>query len=113
MFHPENVGKSEQAAFNEATRLWDSQDLAPIPANISAGLLIHQTMVSDGQDRLGRHYIEEAMDLALESGLFTPSRAQQMYDETQPEQLRQRAEFAWAIYSHHGFVMTKKCPALG
>jgi hypothetical protein len=104
MFHPDNVSEPKDTALKEAIRLWESELRSPIPANISAGFLIHMILSSNSQDRLGRPYIDQAMHLALQSGLFTPSHADQMYDRSQPEQTRQRGEFAWAVYAHHGCV---------
>ncbi|SMQ55086.1 unnamed protein product [Zymoseptoria tritici ST99CH_3D7] len=102
MFHIDRVGEPERAALNEAMLLWDEQVRSPIPANISAGLVMRETLASNGEDLSGQPYLEEAMHLASRSGLFDPSRAVHMYDQTQPGQTRQRAEFAWAVYAHHG-----------
>lgn len=107
MFHIDSVGEPERAALNEAMLLWDEQVRSPIPANISAGLVMRETLASNGEDLSGQPYLEEAMHLASRSGLFDPSRAVHMYDQTQPGQTRQRAEFAWAVYAHHGYVLMR------
>lgn len=102
MSHPEGVPSLDRQAFNEAIRLWDSEPRIANPANISAGLLIHATFTSNGQDEIGAPYLAEAMGLAVQSGLFSEDQASQVYADFDPRIARQRASFAWAVYAHHG-----------
>lgn len=102
MSHPEGVPSLDKQALHEAIRLWDIEPRTATPANISAGLLIHTTFTSNGQDEIGAPYMAEAMRLASDSGLFSEKHAARLYAESDPTVARQRADFAWAVYAHHG-----------
>lgn len=102
MSHPEGVPSLDLQALHEAVRLWDIEPRAAIPANVSAGLLIHATFASNGQDEVGAPYLAEAMALAVRSGLFSKEDVAQTHAVANSKLARQRADFAWAVYAHHG-----------
>lgn len=102
MSHPEGVPSLDKQAMQEAIRLWDAGPRTATPANISAGLLIHTTFASNGQDEVGAPYIAEAMSLAVQSGLFSEVHANSANADPDPKVTKQRADFAWAVYAHHG-----------
>lgn len=102
MSHPEGIPALDRQALHEATHLWESEPRAAIPANISAGLLIHTAFVSNGQDDLGSPFLVEAMELARRSGIFIGEDAAEDQVASTSRIARQRADFAWAVYAHHG-----------
>lgn len=102
MSHPEGVPSLDRQALHEAVRLWDSEPRTTTPANIAAGLLIHATFSSNGQDEVGAPYFTEAMEMAVQSGLFSEAHAARMYTHCDSRVAKQRADFAWAVYAHHG-----------
>ncbi|CAK3963921.1 Nitrogen assimilation transcription factor nirA [Lecanosticta acicola] len=114
MFEPERSASAEHFALLEATKAWAWDADATVPANISAGFLVHATYAANGQEKNGTPYLGAAMNLLIDSGLFSPERISQAYPSSDPELSRARAAFAWCIYAFHGHhtLTFKKHPLL-
>lgn len=102
LFYPERATTIGHFALVAVTKLWDWDSDAKVPANSSTGLLIHATLVSNGQDIDGFAYLSGAVNIALESELFADERTPQTYPSSDPELAKLRAIFAWNLYSHQG-----------
>lgn len=95
MFDLTKAATAEYLALAEATKVWDWNADAAVPANVSAGLLIHAIFTANGQDPDGASYLARAMSLAQRFGLFSRDHVAQVYPRSNKGLARDRAEFAW------------------
>ena len=102
MFYPDRAASAGHFALLEARKVWDWDADAAVPANISAGLLVHATLTANGLERDGEIYLTGAMNLLMKSGLLSEERVGQVYPQSNHELSRTRAAFAWCMHSYHG-----------
>jgi hypothetical protein len=96
----------ERSAFEEAQRLWATEQNIAKEANIIGALVLNGYMACSGQERVPTDYMRRAVYLARQMGLFSEERRAEVYNASPGNERRShsRSVLAWGLFGHQAYV---------